>query len=133
MKVTDVEHIATYDALENWGRWVIEHPKRSHCRSIEHRYRPNAKDDDPRRTPKREIDELGASRTERIISNPTFPQRERHMLRMHFAFWWINSSRTCRETGIRFSEYEMFLGRAVRMFENRLTRSEMDGKNASTI
>jgi len=112
--------------LQNWGDWRSreESPKRSHCASIEGRYRaPRAVGDDVdsvTRSPWRPlIDEADASMIDRVIKNPWFPESEYAFLYAHYV---LRASRelVMRTIGQRRGDYLPYLARAVIMARNRV-------------
>mgnify|MGYP000293479176 CR=1 FL=1 len=123
--------------LQNWGDWRAreESPRRTHCASIEGRYRaPRAVGDDVdsvTRSPWRPlIDEADASFLDRVIKNPWFPEREYAFLRAHYV---LRAKRelVMRTIGQRRGDYLPFLARAVIMARNRL--AVVEARHAAAI
>ena len=123
--------------LQNWGDWRAreESPRRTHCASIEGRYRaPRAVGDDVdsvTRSPWRPlIDEADASLIDRVIKNPWFPEREYAFLRAHYV---LRAKRelVMRTIGQRRGDYLPFLARAVIMARNRL--AVVEARQAAAI
>jgi len=112
--------------LQNWGDWRgrEESPRRTHCGSIEGRYRaPRAVGDDVdsvTRSPWRPlIDEADASLIDRVVKNPWFPEREYAFLRAHYVLR-ARRELVMRTIGQRRGDYLPYLARAVAMARNRL-------------
>lgn len=104
------------DLLENWGRWCRSALHgRGHCRSIEHRYRPEqVQSEGVCASPP---DERSALEIERIVVR--LPVKQRDLLRYHFARRAsVNSIR--RKLGIHQGQYEFELSRAATMVKNNL-------------
>lgn len=122
-----VEIDAAMDSrLQNWGDWRAreESPRRTHCASIEGRYRaPRAVGDDVdsvTRSPWRPvIDDADAAFIDRVVKNPWFPEREYAFLRAHYV---LRAKRelVMRTIGQRRGDYIPFLARAVIMARNRV-------------
>lgn len=124
--------------LQNWGDWRAreESPKRTHCASIEGRYRaPRAVGDDVdsvTRSPWRPlIDEVDAAFLDRVIKNPWFPQNEYAFLRAHYV---LRAKRelVMRTIGQRRGDYLPYLARAVIIARNRVTVVEVQRAAASS-
>ncbi len=130
-----VEIDAAMDSrLQNWGDWRAreESPRRTHCASIEGRYRaPRAVGDDVdsvTRSPWRPvIDDADAAFIDRVVKNPWFPEREYAFLRAHYV---LRAKRelVMRTIGQRRGDYIPFLARAVIMARNRV--AVVEGKRA---
>ncbi len=123
--------------LQNWGDWRAreESPRRTHCASIEGRYRaPRAVGDDVdsvTRSPWRpQIDEADASLIDRVIKNPWFPEREYAFLRAHYV---LRAKRelVMRTIGQRRGDYLPYLARAVIMARNRV--AVVEARHAAAI
>lgn len=108
--------------LMNWSEWIFERHPQGHCRSIEWRYMPERiADNDQRRAEQIErfIDHADALMLERTIAAPTFPIKERSILKCHY----VTRERPevcCRRHGLRFRDIGAYIGRAVLILRNRL-------------
>jgi hypothetical protein len=133
-----VEIDAAMDSrLQNWGDWRAreESPRRTHCASIEGRYRaPRAVGDDVdsvTRSPWRPvIDDADAAFIDRVVKNPWFPEREYAFLRAHYV---LRAKRelVMRTIGQRRGDYIPFLARAVIMARNRV--SVVEARRAAVV
>ena len=123
--------------LQNWGDWRAreESPRRTHCASIEGRYRaPRAVGDDVdsvTRSPWRpQIDEADASFIDRVLNHQWFPKDEFAFLRAHYM---LRAKRELimRTMGKRRGDYLPYLARAVAIACNRV--SKVEARHAAAI
>ena len=108
-----------HERLRNWARVQRDDgPTPGHCRSVEHRYDPDADTPKPARRPVT-LDFEDAQIIDRVLRGQTFPIRERELIEAHY-LWEHRHEKTCRRLGIRFRDYDTHVARAVLMVRNRL-------------
>lgn len=105
------------ERLNNWARWVRVTFRYGHCMSLEGKYKAPRNDDD--KNVLSEIDALDAAKIEKVICHPSFPEKMRELLKADYVLR-ADYRKTCRELGIRFSEYDIEVQRAELMVWNRM-------------
>lgn len=105
--------------IDNWASWVRTRPPRSHCRSIEHLYRP------PKHwwpeAPRAAIDVQEALKVERALR--VVPRQHQQALIWHYAAK-APSSYICRKLVLRRDDWDRFLEDARTMLKNILRFQE---------
>jgi hypothetical protein len=112
----------THEMLIDWAIVLRDRPVQGHCRSIEHRYRPEKLregEEEERRAPRREIDPEKANMIERIVCAPSFPRFNREFLKAHYIHGLAKQA-VCRRLGIRFRDFDFEWYRSVLITRNRL-------------
>ena len=119
MRYEEILDPETDRRLDNWGRWQRDHPQRSHCRSIEHRYRASSGGEvaSPGAPPLNFVDQRDALQVNRAWQ--ALPLVERTLLAQHYVKA-ANPRTSARLTGVRWDSYGERLRSAVVMVKNRL-------------
>lgn len=111
-----------HDELENWAR-VVRDPRfvARTCYSAEGRYRPVAAKDDRERamTAMPAPDVHAGLLAERVICSPLFPRLARAMLIGHYVLR-ADRRQVCRRCAVPLTDFDCEIGRAARIFANRL-------------
>lgn len=107
-----------YHEIVNWARWCTEKPHLNHCKSLEHRYRPES-DLGKELRATIQLRTLDAAKIETVISTPSFPTKQRSIIINNYVHRFPHQ-KTCRILGISFKHYDYELERAVTILENRL-------------
>lgn len=113
---------STHHMLVDWAAYVRDTIKRGHCRSIEHRYRPERITDgveEERRSPYRSINHEDARLVEGVVTAPTFPRDDHWILREHYVHR-ARSEAICRVMRINFRDYGERLDSAILIVGGRI-------------
>ena len=106
--------------LENWASWCRANPHRSHCFSIEHRYKPPPCWES--QNPRIEIDILDAAIIERTVIQ--LPDQSKLALKYAVVLPWVPFWEQIRRIGCKSRAYDETIRRAKIMLKNVLDKHE---------
>lgn len=127
----------THEMLIDWAIVIRDYDSPGHCRSIEHRYKPEelrGDEEEDRRAPDRVVNLHTATTVERVITSPIFPMFNRQFLKAHY-LWRARPEAICRHLAVRFRDYEFEWYTSVLIVRNRLALLALrdDGKKIFAI
>lgn len=111
--------------LINWARWCRDNKIKGRCQSIEHRYnyRSDADTGDDVVVRESEPTHFAVDNSDAVLVNRAWqalPELNSRLIKAHYIPRKREFKATCRELGLRFSEYDANLMRSQQMIVNLL-------------